>query len=127
MKKEFNKIRLFGKTAIYSTSLLILVILLSSIVSKSDPNHWIYYLLIPLVIGVGLTFTVSLYGFIILTIYHQFKDKMIFWAIISILLLIIHLADNYGTTGTSVGLILIVSCITYYFVYIRPKFKVKGK
>lgn len=121
-KKKINYLGSFGKMAVYSTILLIIIILLYTVFGANSP---IFYILFLSLVVVGIAFVVSLYGFIILTIINQFKDNLVFWAIVNSLLLIIHLADAYGNVGTIVGLILIISCLGYYLFYARPKFKKK--
>ena len=124
-QRKKNYLGSFGKIAFYSTILLLILILTQAVLK--DPNASFYIILIPALVVIGLTFTISLYGFIILTIYYQFKAKMIFWSIVSFLLLIINLADIYGNVGTSTGIILIISCVVYYFYYVKPKLKKKKK
>ena len=74
--------------------------------------------------------------FFISVIDYQFKDKKVIWGIISVVLTLISIEVSIstifslygGTEKTSYApLINILSCLLYYFIYIRPKFRKKKK
>jgi len=72
---------------------------------------------------------ISFFIFFASAIYTQFKDKRFLWGIINVILIILWLV-NYGEEndiGITSFIIVLISCLWYYFHYIKPKFKSKRK
>ena len=60
-------------------------------------------------------------------VYNQFRNRKILWGVINIILFILFLASrgNEEDYTAVIFIILLISCLRYYFVHIKPKFKKK--
>ncbi len=130
MKKEKkNYTGLFLKILGISFLVLTFVMLLSLLLNLDlNPDTLLFDIFRIFMLGLYGVFYLSMFFFFVFVIYNQFKDKKIIWGIINIIALIMYYSSySYDERVDGVGIlsfiILIISCLCYYFSYTKPKFK----
>jgi len=117
-RKKKDKIKDFGKIAIYSTILLIIFLLFDNSSINISENLKIVTGVVFLILA--LVWLFSSFAFFISIIIHQFKNEKIFWGIVNILLGVLVLINSYNDWGLIILAPLILSTASYYFIYVNP-------
>ncbi len=120
-KEAINYTGLSLKVAIISFIALILIMVLSTILNTIDTS------ICMLIYETARTIIIlSLLYFFISTIYNQFRNKRILWAIINTFLLITGISLWFEDIDEALFplAICLVSCLVFYFKHIKPNFKI---
>jgi len=120
MKKEINYTNLSLKTAVVSLIIMFVAMYFGSVTNDLHRG---------LVLGSYGVAALSLLYFFVSMIYHQLRDKRILWGIINVILLIFFLSlrSNESDYTMLPFIIVLISCLKYYFSYIKPKLIKKKK
>jgi len=133
MKKEMKdytglSLKIVGVSFLIMLSAMCLGATISSFIDDIH-NSLCFEILRVFVLGSYGVVVLSILYFFISVIYNQFKDKRILWGIINIILLIsfLYLRSEESDDAMLPFIILLISCLKYYFSYIKPKLAKKKK
>lgn len=134
MKKEKKNytglfLKILGISFLVLTSIMVLVLLFIPNL-EIPPDTLLSEIIRIFMLGLYGVLFLSMFLFFVLVIYSQFKDKRIIWGIINTIALIIYFGSylydkEVSESGILAFIILIISCLWYYFKHIKPKFRKK--